>query len=64
MVWKQNCLRHTCASMHIAHFQNEALTAMQMGHTVDILHRHYKGLVTRDEAKRYWDIMPGSAPIT
>lgn len=31
-------------------FENEALTAMQMGHTVDILPRHYKDLVTREDA--------------
>ena len=60
IVWKHNCLRHTCASMHLAQFENEALTAMQMGHTVDILHRHYKGLVTREEAKRYWAVSPSA----
>jgi integrase len=53
-----NCLRHTCASMHLAHFGDENLTAFQMGHSAEILHTNYKGLVTRDEAAAFWAIKP------
>ena len=56
--WKHNCLRHTCASMHLAFFEDEAKTALQMGHSVDILHRHYKGLATRTVASNYWALRP------
>lgn len=56
--WKRNCLRHTCASMHLVHFSDEARTALQMGHAVDVLHRHYKGLVPPEEAALFWAIAP------
>lgn len=59
--WKRNCLRHTCASMHLAHFSDEAKTALQMGHAVDVLHRHYKGLVTPEEAAHFWKIAPDTS---
>jgi integrase len=59
--WKRNCLRHTCASMHLAHFSDEAKTALQMGHAVDVLHRHYKGLVTPEEAAKFWEITPAES---
>lgn len=56
--WKHNCLRHTCASMHLAHFGDEARTALQMGHAVDVLHRHYKGLVQGKDAADFWKLVP------
>lgn len=56
--WKHNCLRHTCASMHLAHFSNDAYTALQLGHSVDILHRHYKGLVHNIQADLFWHLYP------
>lgn len=62
--WKRNCLRHTCASMHLAHFSDEARTALQMGHAVDVLHRHYKGLVTPEEAALFWAITPATTEET
>lgn len=49
-----NCLRHTCASMHLVQFANEAYTAMQLGHQVDVLHKNYKGLVKPEEARLFW----------
>jgi integrase len=58
LTWKHNCLRHTCASMHLARFSNEAKTALQMGHAIDVLHRHYKGLVTKAESEEFWAIFP------
>lgn len=61
-----NCLRHTCASMHLAHFSNDSYTALQMGHSTAILHKHYKGLVNPTAAASFWKLAPevveGSAP--
>jgi integrase len=57
--WKHNCLRHTCASMHLAHFANDGYTALQLGHGVDVLHRHYKGLVSKETAALFWKLTPG-----
>ncbi len=58
--WRHNGLRHTCASMHLAFFENEAATALQMGHSVDVLHAHYKGLTTTEDAAAYWNLLPAS----
>lgn len=62
MAWKHNGLRHTCASMHLAYFENEAATALQMGHSVDVLHAHYKGLATKDDADAFWSLRPIVSP--
>jgi integrase len=56
--WKHNGLRHTCASMHLAFFENEAVTALQMGHGVDVLHSFYRGLVTKEAAASFWNLRP------
>ncbi len=53
-----NCLRHTCASMHLAHFANESYTALQMGHSTAMLHKHYKGLVSAEDAGKFWHLGP------
>lgn len=60
VTWKRNCLRHTAASMHLAFFENDGLTALQLGHGIDVLHKHYKGLVGKVEASRYWNLLPKS----
>ncbi len=56
MNWNHNCLRHTFASMHLAHFGDEARTALQMGCAANMLHRRYNGLVTTAEAANFWEI--------
>lgn len=58
--WPADVLRHTFASMHYAHHQDEALLKAQMGHweRADTLHRHYRALVTRAEAARFWELWP------
>jgi integrase len=58
--WKHNSLRHTCASMHLAYFENEAATALQMGHSVEVLHSFYKGLVTKETAEPFWNLRPAA----
>ena len=56
--WKHNGLRHTCATMHLAFFENETATALQMGHSVEVLHAFYKGLVTKEAAESFWNLRP------
>lgn len=60
LVWPNNGLRHTFASMHYAMFQDEAKLQAQMGHeSATMLHRHYRALKTRREAERFWALTPG-----
>jgi integrase len=57
--WPRNALRHTFASCHLAHCQDAAKTALQLGHTESqMLFAHYRELVRRDEAAAFWRIFP------
>jgi site-specific recombinase XerD len=56
--WKANGLRHSFGTYHLAHFQNEEKTAHQMGNSVSMVHNHYKALVTRAEAEKFWNLRP------
>lgn len=59
--WPHNALRHTFASYHYALHQNDALLQAQMGSSSAVLHRHYRALKTRAEARRFWRLRPGRA---
>lgn len=57
--WKNNAMRHTFASMHLAMHGNEAKLQVLMGHeSAAMLHRHYKALKTQREAQLFWDLRP------
>jgi integrase len=57
--WPHNALRHSFASYHLAHHQDAAKTALELGHTESAtLFRHYRELVRPEEAKAFWDIAP------
>ena len=59
--WQNNALRHSFASYHLAHFQNAASTALELGHhDARITFRHYRELVKPKEAERFWDIRPAT----
>jgi integrase len=58
-VWPNNALRHSFASYHLAHFNETALLALQMGHTsADMIFNHYRELVKPKVAASYWNIVP------
>jgi integrase len=57
--WPSNGLRHSFASYHLAHFQDAAKLALELGHTSqDLIFRHYRELVKPDQAAKFWDIRP------
>lgn len=57
--WPHNALRHSFASYHLAHFQDAARTALELGHSdTRLLFEHYRELVTPQEAQQYWEISP------
>ena len=48
-------LRHTFASMHLAHFNDFDLLQAEMGHnTKQTTLRHYRAMVLKAEAARFW----------
>lgn len=57
--WPSDCLRHSFASYHYAHFQNAGATAQELGHTgLKTLFKHYRNRVKPQLAERYWNIFP------
>ena len=64
-VWKaakakntQNCLRHSGASYRLAATGNAPETALELGTSVQMLMQHYRELVTKEDAKRWFSIFP------
>ena len=57
--WSANGLRHSFASYHLAHFQDAARIALELGHTdQELLFRHYRELVTPEQGAKWWRILP------
>jgi integrase len=61
--WIKDGPRHTYASMHYATHGDAAKLASILGHTGghDVLFRHYRGLVKKTEAAKYWKIRPAKS---
>jgi len=60
--WPHNALRHSFASYHYAQHQNELLLQTQMGHSSGgMLFQHYRALVSRREAARFWAMGPAES---
>lgn len=56
--WHHNVTRHSFVSYHLAQFQNAGKTALEAGHTEQMLFAHYRELVTADTAAKFWAIRP------
>jgi len=57
--WIYDGPRHTYGTMHLAMYQDAARTAAEMGHLdIAILYNHYRDLVTKEDAEKYWGIVP------
>lgn len=55
--WTDNCLRHSFVSYAVP-IHGIAQTGLLADHSEAILKRHYRALVTRAEAERFWSILP------
>ena len=58
---KRNALRHSFCSYRLALTQNANQTALEAGHSADILFKHYRQLCTETEAKRWFSIAPAGS---
>lgn len=57
--WKNNGLRHSFGSYHLQAFGDDTETSIQLGHIgTDMIHKHYKALVSPKAAKAYWELTP------
>jgi len=57
--WPQDVLRHTAASYWLASVQDAGKVAHELGNSAGVLMRHYREIVTRSDAARFWAIRPG-----
>jgi integrase len=56
--WRKNALRHSFASYRLAEIQNAAQVSLEMGNSPAKLFKHYRELVTPDQAKEWFAIVP------
>ena len=58
----RNGLRHSFISAHFAVYSDEGLTAAQAGNSPQLIHAHYKGLLTKAEGKAWFAVRPARTP--
>jgi integrase len=56
--WPANGLRHSFGSYHYEMFSNENETSKAMGNSPTMIHNHYKALVPKTEAEKFWNLRP------
>lgn len=56
--WPKDVLRHTAASYLMAKYRDAGLVADKLGNSPSILLRHYRELVSADDAAKFWAIRP------
>lgn len=57
--WPHDGLRHTFATMWLAHFGDEKRLQLLMGHeSAELIYKHYRGMTTPTEAARFWQLQP------
>ena len=58
---RKNGLRHGFCTYHFALYDNENLTAAQAGNSPAVIHSAYKGLATKAEAKKWFNVRPSKS---
>ena len=56
--WPRNAARHSFVSYHLAKFGSAAKTALEAGHTEQMLFAHYREIVTKEAATEFWNLFP------
>lgn len=59
--WPHNVTRHSFVSYHLAHFKKTNETALEAGHTEQMLFAHYRAIVAPGPAAEFWSIVPNSS---
>ncbi len=62
--WPHNVTRHSFCSYHLGKFENAGKTAMEAGHTEQMLFSNYRETVTRQAAGEFWEIRPSTPKTT
>lgn len=61
VTWKSNALRHSYASYRFAQTSDAGRVAGELGNTADVVHKHYRALVSAKDAEKWFSIRPDSA---
>ncbi len=61
MTWVKNGLRHSSCSYRLAVTHDPARVATEAGNSADMVHGHYKALVSEAEGKAWFAVMPATA---
>ncbi len=56
--WPHNALRHSYISYRIAEIKDAARVALEAGNSAEIIFKHYRELVTEQEAQEWFSILP------
>lgn len=56
--WPQDACRHTACSYWLAERQDLQYIAMQLGNSGTVIMKHYRDLVSKETAAKFWAIMP------
>lgn len=57
--WENDVMRHSFGSYHLGLHENAGKTALQMGHReIDTTFEHYRRAVRKEDAERFWQIVP------
>lgn len=58
--WPDNALRHSFGSYHLSQHGDEVRTSHIMGNSPAMVHQHYKQLVMKSAAARFWNLRPAA----
>ncbi len=61
--WPHDAMRHSAASYQLAQNKDAPRTALNLGHSPDILFRHYREVVTPEDAERFFNICPSPVSL-
>lgn len=61
VTWKRNALRHSFASYRLAQINDAPKVSYEMGNSPQMIFRHYRELVTPQDAAAWWSISPKQA---
>lgn len=56
--WPANVTRHSFVSYHLAAFGSASRTALEAGHTEQVLFNNYREIVTPEAGREFWAIRP------
>jgi hypothetical protein len=56
--WKKNALRHSFCSYRLAVIKDVAQVSLEAGNSPQMIHAHYKSLVTEKQGLEWFNIFP------